>query len=172
MMSFPQGHAENKVIQCPNMVQFAKVFEHLGLDLRIVFLDRSPESILKSTIINRRQGFSLRVHSELYVSVYKIILAQLSRLDPEFTVASFSVENSLPQNTHTLAPLKHFLGFDDAMIADLLSVSKVKPPACIRSDRESNYEASLLKFYREAYKYRELISQLNQKNTIAHTILV
>ena len=166
MLSYPNGHPKDKVVHCANVVEMGAMFEELGVDFRIVLLDRSPESILVSTLINRPQGYSIAAHSQLYVFTHQIIQTQLKKLDPNFLVASFSVENSFEENRRTLASLKEFLGFSDADINTLLSSARKQMPRCIQASQEANYEKNLLKFvklYRIAYALRKLVRKLSKR---------
>lgn len=52
-MSFPDGHGPNKALKYPDIQKVAQLAEEEGVDLRIVYLQRSAKSILVSSTIHR-----------------------------------------------------------------------------------------------------------------------
>lgn len=51
-MSFPNGHGPNKVLKYPDIQQVAQIAEEEGVDLRILYLQRSAKSMLISSTIH------------------------------------------------------------------------------------------------------------------------
>lgn len=53
MASFPAGHGPNKVITYPDVRLLAEVAEEEGIDLRVVYLQRSARDMLISDTVHR-----------------------------------------------------------------------------------------------------------------------
>lgn len=52
-MSFPDGHGPNKALKYPDIQKVAQLAEEEGVDLRIVYLQRSAKSVLVSSTVHR-----------------------------------------------------------------------------------------------------------------------
>ncbi len=158
MMSYPNCGGRDKPERFPDVGKVAKLFEELDIDMRVVLLDRSPESVLVSTLMNRHFGDRLILQSALYRYAYEVVMAQLETIDPNFVISAMSIEQSLEANEKSLVSLKDFLGFDgDTMWQSFRAVFEQKNVIeCIRSENETNFEHSLQNLYEQAHIYRKI----------------
>ena len=144
------------VLNNPDVRQLAEIFEELEIDFRIVIMDRSPESLLISTIVNRPYGPNIKLQSQHYTYTLQIILGQLQSLDRRFIVSATSIERSPEENKKALTSFRDFVGVSDSFIEGISNGVRQSAVRCIESSEETDYDENLVQLYRQADKYRKL----------------
>ena len=157
MLSYPNCHVRSRsVTSIPNLVQLARLMEEWKLDFRVILLDRSPESILISTLKRKFEKRFLN-QCDILSNATRALTEQLEKLDRRFLAGGCSIERNYKENLASIE--KHWipnLRFSRELARKVLHKFKVKTPQLVASpkDQQTEYANSLTRFYSEYAKYR------------------
>lgn len=81
MMSYPNYGLPEKVFHHPDLFIIALLAESMGVDFRIIVLQRNAQAILHST---QRRGFGGKLEARILIENAGSMYAELDALDPQF----------------------------------------------------------------------------------------
>lgn len=139
MMSYPNFDVEGKVFHHPDLLVMAMLAESVGLDLRILVLQRSAEAVLAST---KRRRFGGKHEEKILVENAGSLFTELHALDPLF----YRCADYEDLHLFSTAQQEHLADFIHPMLRPLIAemLSKVVPSNLTASE-ERGYFASQLK---------------------------
>ena len=156
MQSYPNCRRPDS-IHNPDLVQYAQLMEMWGFDFRVILLDRSPESIIKSVKKRGFEGNFERLCETMLFSL-RALQYQMQNLDPKFIAGGLSIERSYAENYNSM--LQNWvpsLGFSKEMVKNILMNFKHTTPWITRCSEENQalYEHTLVQLYSEYAGFRE-----------------